>query len=64
MPVGLLRSSAGAIEELRGCALVDPAFGGENPAVLAWRSAAALSLAELAAIGVRPRPDVLLAQAT
>jgi DNA-binding CsgD family transcriptional regulator len=48
---GVLRAAAGnhegAIEELRGCALDDPAFGGENPAVLAWRSAAALSLAEL-----------------
>jgi len=48
---GVLRAAAGnheaAIEELRGCALDHPAFGGENPAVLAWRSAAALSLAEL-----------------
>jgi len=48
---GLLRAAAGnheaAIEELRGCAMDDPAFGGENPAMLAWRSAAALSLAEL-----------------
>jgi DNA-binding CsgD family transcriptional regulator len=47
---GVLRAAAGnheaAIEELRGCALDDPAFGGENPALLAWRSAAALSLAE------------------
>ena len=46
---GVLRATAGnheaAIEELRGCD--DPAFGGENPAMLAWRSAAALSLAEL-----------------
>jgi DNA-binding CsgD family transcriptional regulator len=46
---GLLRAAAGnheaAIEELRGCD--DPAFGGENPAMLAWRSSAALSLAEL-----------------
>ena len=46
---GVLRAAAGnheaAIEELRGCD--DPAFGGENPAMLAWRSAAALSLAEL-----------------
>ena len=46
----VLRAAAGnheaAIEELRGCALDDPAFGGENPAMLAWRSAAALSLAE------------------
>jgi DNA-binding CsgD family transcriptional regulator len=48
---GVLRAAAGnheaAIEELRGCALGHPAFGGENPAVLAWRSATALSLAEL-----------------
>jgi DNA-binding CsgD family transcriptional regulator len=47
---GVLRAAAGnheaAIEKLRGCALDDPAFGGENPALLAWRSAAALSLAE------------------
>jgi DNA-binding CsgD family transcriptional regulator len=46
---GVLRAAAGnheaAIEELRDCD--DPAFGGENPAMLAWRSAAALSLAEL-----------------
>jgi DNA-binding CsgD family transcriptional regulator len=46
---GVLRAAAGnheaAIEELRGCD--DSAFGGENPAMLAWRSAAALSLAEL-----------------
>jgi DNA-binding CsgD family transcriptional regulator/tetratricopeptide (TPR) repeat protein len=46
---GVLRAAAGnheaAIEELRGCD--HPAFGGENPAMLAWRSAAALSLAEL-----------------
>ncbi len=48
---GVLRAAAGnhegAIEELRGCELDHPAFGGENPAVLPWRSAAALSLAEL-----------------
>ena len=48
---GVLRAAAGnheaAIEELRGCALDHPAFGGENPALLPWRSAAALSLAEL-----------------
>jgi DNA-binding CsgD family transcriptional regulator len=46
---GVLRAAAGnheaAIEELRACD--DPAFGGENPAMLAWRSASALSLAEL-----------------
>lgn len=48
---GVLRAAAGnheaAIDELRGCALGHPALGGENPAVLAWRLAAALSLAEL-----------------
>jgi DNA-binding CsgD family transcriptional regulator len=48
---GVLRAASGnhegAIEELRGCGFEDPAFGGENPAILAWRSAAALSLAEL-----------------
>src|SRR5437588_8265800 len=48
---GLLRAAAGnheaAIEELRGCALDHPIYGGENPAMLPWRSAAALSLAEL-----------------
>ncbi|MFL5832309.1 MAG: ATP-binding protein, partial [Solirubrobacteraceae bacterium] len=48
---GLLRAAAGdheaAIEELGGCELDHPTFGGENPAVLAWRSAAALSLSEL-----------------
>jgi DNA-binding CsgD family transcriptional regulator len=48
---GVLRSAAGnheaAIEELRGCGSLHPAFGGGNPAVLPWRSAAALSLSEL-----------------
>jgi DNA-binding CsgD family transcriptional regulator len=48
---GVLRAAAGnheaAIEELQACGRGDPAFGGENPALLAWRSAAALSLAEL-----------------
>ena len=48
---GVLRAAAGnheaAVEELLGCELEHPAFGGENPAVLPWRSAAALSLAEL-----------------
>jgi len=48
---GILRAAAGnhegAIEELRSCELDDPTFGGENPAVVPWRSAAALSLAEL-----------------
>ena len=48
---GLLRAAAGkheaAVEELRSCALGHPMFGGENPAVVPWRSAAALSLAEL-----------------
>jgi DNA-binding CsgD family transcriptional regulator len=47
----VLRAAAGnheaAIEELRGLELNHPALGGENPAVLPWRSAAALSLAEL-----------------
>ena len=48
---GVLRAATGshdhAIEELRSCALGHPTFGGENPAVVPWRSAAALSLAEL-----------------
>jgi DNA-binding CsgD family transcriptional regulator len=48
---GVLRAAAGnheaAIEELRGCGSLDPAFGGENPAMLPWRSAVALSLSEL-----------------
>jgi DNA-binding CsgD family transcriptional regulator/tetratricopeptide (TPR) repeat protein len=48
---GLLRAAAGnheaAVEELRSCELGHPGFGGENPATLPWRSAAALSLAEL-----------------
>jgi DNA-binding CsgD family transcriptional regulator len=48
---GVLHAAAGnheaAIEELCGCALYDPEFGGENPAMLPWRSAAALSLAQL-----------------
>jgi DNA-binding CsgD family transcriptional regulator len=48
---GVLRAAAGnheaAVEELRGSALDHPASGGENPAMLPWRSAAALSLAEL-----------------
>jgi DNA-binding CsgD family transcriptional regulator len=48
---GVLRAAAGnhpgAIEELRGCGLVAPMFGGENPAFVSWRSAAALSLANL-----------------
>ena len=48
---GVLRAAAGnheaAIEELLGCGSLDPAFGGENPAMLPWRSAAALSLSEL-----------------
>jgi DNA-binding CsgD family transcriptional regulator len=48
---GVLRAAAGkheaAIEELCGSGHEDRAFGGENPAMLAWRSAAALSLAEL-----------------
>lgn len=48
---GVLRAAAGnhatAIEELRGCALDHPAYGGGNPAMFPWRSSAALSLAEL-----------------
>jgi DNA-binding CsgD family transcriptional regulator len=48
---GLLHAAAGnhdaAIEELLGCGSLDPAFGNENPALLPWRSAAALSLSEL-----------------
>jgi DNA-binding CsgD family transcriptional regulator/tetratricopeptide (TPR) repeat protein len=48
---GVLRAAAGnheaAIEELRGGALDHPMFGAKNPAVVPWRSAAALSLADL-----------------
>jgi DNA-binding CsgD family transcriptional regulator len=48
---GVLRAAAGnheaAIEELRGCGSQHPAFGGENPAMLPWRSAVALSLSEV-----------------
>jgi DNA-binding CsgD family transcriptional regulator len=48
---GVLHAAAGnyeaAVEELHGCALYDPAFGSENPALLPWRSATALSLAQL-----------------
>ena len=48
---GVLRAAAGnhegAIEELLGCGREPPAFGGDNPAMLPWRSAAALSLAQL-----------------
>src|SRR5207248_4472845 len=48
---GVLRAAAGnheaAIEELRSWAREHPTFGGENPAAFPWRSAAALSLAEL-----------------
>jgi len=48
---GVLSAAAGnheaAIEELLDCGMEHPALGGENPAVLPWRSAAALSLAEL-----------------
>jgi DNA-binding CsgD family transcriptional regulator len=36
-----------AVEELRSSALDHPVMGVQNPAVLAWRSAAALSLSEL-----------------
>ena len=48
---GVLRAAArnheGALEELLNCGMEHPALGGENPAVVPWRSAAALSLAEL-----------------
>ena len=48
---GVLRAAAdnheAAVDELRDCPRVFPPFGGENPAMLPWRSAAALSLAEL-----------------
>jgi DNA-binding CsgD family transcriptional regulator len=48
---GVLRAAAGnheaAVEELRACPGDHPVFGGENPAMLPWRSAASLSLAEL-----------------
>src|SRR5207248_525499 len=43
---GVLRAAAGnhaaAVEELLSCELEHPTFGGENPAVVPWRSAAAL----------------------
>jgi DNA-binding CsgD family transcriptional regulator/tetratricopeptide (TPR) repeat protein len=48
---GMLRATAGnheaAIEELKACDLDHPMLGGQNPAWVPWRSAAALSLAEL-----------------
>src|SRR6202012_1466249 len=48
---GALRAAAGnheaAIEELRWFEGAPRAYGGENPALVPWRSAAALSLAEL-----------------
>jgi DNA-binding CsgD family transcriptional regulator len=48
---GVLRAAAGnheaAVEELTACGSQSRAFGGENPALVPWRSAAALSLAEL-----------------
>ncbi len=48
---GVLRAAAGnhpaALQELLGVGELETAFGGENPALLPWRSAAALSLAEL-----------------
>jgi DNA-binding CsgD family transcriptional regulator len=48
---GVLRAAAGnheaAIEELRSCTKGHPMFGGENPAFVPWRSAAAFSLAKL-----------------
>lgn len=48
---GVLRAAAGdhdaAVEELSDCASGHQMFGGENPAVVPWRSAAALSLSAL-----------------
>jgi len=48
---GLLRAAAGnheaAAEELRGWEVEDAGFGSQNPAMLPWRSAAALSLSAL-----------------
>ncbi len=48
---GVLHAAAGnhegAIEELSACGRQHRAFGGENPSMLPWRSAAALSLVEL-----------------
>jgi DNA-binding CsgD family transcriptional regulator len=48
---GVLSAAAGnhegAIDELCACGRDHPAFGGENPALLPWRSSAARSLAEL-----------------
>ena len=48
---GVLRAAGGnheaAIEELRSCTRGHPMFGGENPAFVRWRSAAAVSLAKL-----------------
>jgi len=48
---GLLRAAAGnhqsAFQELQSCEQDHPVFGGENPAFIPWRSAAALSLVEL-----------------
>jgi DNA-binding CsgD family transcriptional regulator len=50
---GVLRAAAGnhqaAIAELRSCEFDHPTFGGENPTMFPWRSAAALSLADLGA---------------
>jgi DNA-binding CsgD family transcriptional regulator len=47
----VLHAAAGnheaAIDEFRASVLDPPVFGGENPTVVPWRSAAALSLAEL-----------------
>ncbi len=48
---GVLRAAAGnpegAIEELLACGADHPALGALNPAVLPWRSAAALALADV-----------------
>jgi DNA-binding NarL/FixJ family response regulator len=41
------RNHEGGLAELLGCGMEHPALGGENPAVLPWRSAAAISLSEL-----------------
>jgi DNA-binding CsgD family transcriptional regulator len=47
----VLKAAAGdhetAVHEFLVCAAGDSAFGGENPAVVPWRSSAAMSLAEL-----------------
>jgi DNA-binding CsgD family transcriptional regulator len=51
LALGVLRAAAGnheaAVQELLACGAEPRAFGVENPALVPWRSAAALSLAEL-----------------